>query len=243
MKKFKIKLLPVMFVMAVLSVAASAAVIFNMMEKSGNSLLTSQPDVNVPNYVGMTEEEAKSDKDFSFETEYVYNADVEEGVVISQKPKAPRLVKENSTVKLKVSMGVLTSEIPELEMYTKAQAEAILSEMDVNVYIKKVADKELPEGIVKGTDPQAGQFVNSGDTVTVYVTGAEKSTTATVPNLIGKDIAEARRLIVGSRLKIHKVDVQNDQPAGTVVWQNHGAGAQLPIGTPLEIHVSNGEHD
>lgn len=232
-----------MFVMAVLSVAASAAVIFNMMEKSGNSLLTSQPDVNVPNYVGMTEEEAKSDKGFSFETEYVYNAEVEEGVVISQKPKAPRLVKENSTVKLKVSLGVLTSEIPELEMYTKAQAEEILREMDVNVYIKKVSDKELPEGLVKGTDPQAGQLVNSGDTVTVYVTGAVKSTTATVPNLIGKDIAEARRLIVGARLKIHKVDVQTDQPAGTVVWQNHGAGAQLPIGTPLEIHVSNGEHD
>ena len=241
MKKFKIRLLSVAVVLAIASMAASALIIYNMLEKSGNPLLTNQPDITLPNFVGLTEEEVKAENDFAFEVEYVYNSEYEEGVVVSQKPKAPRSVKQNSVVKLKVSKGVLSGELPDLTMYTQTQAQEKLEELEVHVYIKKVEKRDMPEGVVVNMEPQAGQTVNAGDTVILYVSTAEKVTAAIVPNVVGKDISEARRLIIGARLKINLINVQSEEPVGTVIWQNHGAGAQLPQGTPLEIHVSAGQ--
>ena len=237
----KIKLLPIAFVLAVLSVAVSAFYIYNMLEKNGNPLITHQPDVELPNFVGLTETEVKAENDFVFEVEYMYNEEYEAGVVFAQKPKAPRAVKQHSAVKLKVSKGVMSSELPDLEMYTKEQAQKRLEEMGAHVYIKKVENAELPEGLVTGMDPQPGQIIKGGETVTLYVSTAEKITTATVPAVVGMDIADARREIIGARLKMNCINVQSEEPVGTVLWINHGAGAQLPQGTPLEVHVSAGK--
>ena len=212
-----------------------------MLEESGNPLLTSQPDVSLPNFVGLTETEVKAENNFVFDVEYVYSEEYEEGVVVAQKPKAPRAVKQHSAVKLKVSKGVMSSELPDLKMYTKEQAQKKLTELDLHVYIKKVEESEIPEGLVVSMEPEAGQIVKGGDTVTLYVSTAEKVTTAIVPNVLGKDVSDARREIIGARLKIHLVNIQSEEPVGTVVWQNHGAGAELPQGTLLEIHVSAGE--
>ena len=72
-KKIKIKILPVMLVLAILSVAASAYSIYNMLEKSNNPLLTNQPDVQLTNFVGMSEEQAIKDESFRYEFEYVFD--------------------------------------------------------------------------------------------------------------------------------------------------------------------------
>lgn len=241
--KFKIKILPVMLVLAVLSLAASAFYIYNMLEKSNNPLLTNKPDIALPNFVGMTEASAKADDKFDYEVEYVYSDEYEKDTVISQKPKAPRSVKEGSTVKLKVSKGVMTSEMPDVVMESRMLAQEKLNELGVHIYIQKEENKEIPAGLVIKTEPEAGAMVNSGEIVTVYIATAEKVKNGIVPNLIGKDVMDARKELVKSRLKVQIINVHHSDPVGTVVWQNHGAGAQLPIGTPVEIHVSNGEDD
>ena len=230
-----------MLVLAVLSVVAAIFSIYNMLEKSGNPLLTNKPDVILPNFVGMTKTEAEADSSFTYEFEYVYNDEYEKDIVVSQKPKAPRSVKEGSTVKLKVSKGVMTSEMPDVKMVSRQLAQEELEKLGAHIYFHKEVNDDIPVGMVIRTEPEAGAVVNSGDMVTVYVATAEKVKNGVVPNLIGKDVVEARKELVKSRLKVQIVNVHNSEPAGTVLWQNHGAGAQLPIGTPIEIHVSNGE--
>ena len=241
MKKIKIKVLPVAFVLAVISIIAAVAMIYNILEKSNNPLLTNQPDISLPNYVGKTESQATADGNFKFEVEYTYSDEFEKDVVISQKPKAPRSVKQNSTVKLKVSKGVMTSEMPDIRMVSQALAEETLNELGVHIYFQKEENTEMLPGLVIRTEPEAGVTVSSGEVVVVYVSTAEKVKNGVVPNLIGTDIMEARRALVKSRLRVNIINVQNPEPPGTVVWQNHGAGAQLPIGTPIELHVSAGE--
>ena len=230
-----------MLILAVVSVVAAVFSIYRILEKSNNPLLTNQPDVQLPNFVGMTEEQAVEEDGFNYEFEYVFDDENEEGVVISQKPKAPRSVKLNSTVKLKISKGPQTGEMPDVVLESRLLAEEKLNELGVHIYFQKVEDKEVPAGLVIKTEPEAGELINSGDMVTVYIATPEKIKNGIVPNLIGKDIVEARKAIVKSRLKVQVVNIHHSDPAGTVVWQNHGAGAQLPIGTPIEIHVSNGE--
>ncbi len=230
-----------MLILAVVSVVAAVFSIYRILEKSNNPLLTNQPDVQLPNFVGMTEEQAVEEDGFNYEFEYVFDDENEEGVIISQKPKAPRSVKLNSTVKLKISKGPQISEMPDVVLESRLLAEEKLNELGVHIYFQKVEDKEVPAGLVIKTEPEAGELINSGDMVTVYIATPEKIKNGIVPNLIGKDIVEARKAIVKSRLKVQVVNIHHSDPAGTVVWQNHGAGAQLPIGTPIEIHVSNGE--
>lgn len=238
-KKRKI-VLPVMLVLAVASVAGAAVLIYNILEKSENPLLTSQPDVNLPNFVGMTESEVKADENFNYEVEYVYNSEYEKDVVIAQKPTAPRTVKKSSTVILKVSKGVMTSTMPDLVKEPKIQAENKLSELDVDIYIKMKERDDFPEGLIIKTEPAAGETVKSGDVVTIYVAMEEIQRTRIVPNVVGEDVSEARRIISNAGLRVKVVETANEQPFGTVIWQNHGAGVELETGSLVEIHVSVG---
>ena len=238
-KKRKI-VLPVMAFLAIASVAGAVMLIYNILEKSDNPLLTNQPDISLPNFVGMTASEVMADENFNYEVEYVYNSEYEKDVVIAQKPTAPRTVKKSSTVILKISNGVMTGTMPDLVKQPKIQAEKALAEMGVDIYIKMEERDDFPEGLVIKTEPAAGETVNSGDVVTIYVAMEEIQRTRIVPNVVGVDVAEARRLISNSGLRVQVVETANEQPAGTVIWQNHGGGVELPTGSLIEIHVSVG---
>lgn len=240
-KKKRRLALPIMAVLAIASVAAAYALIYNILEKSENPLLTSQPDVSLPNFVGMTENEVMADDDFQYEVEYVYNSEYDKDVVVSQKPTAPRTVKKNSIVKLKVSKGVMTSEMPDLVKQPKNQAQSILEELGVDVYIKMEETSDFPEGLVMKTEPEAGAAVNSGEVVTIYIAAEEVQRTRISPNVIGMQVKEARTAISTSGLRVKVVLTANPEPPGTVIWQEHGPGAELPVGTLVEIHVSVGE--
>ncbi|MBR2028607.1 MAG: PASTA domain-containing protein [Oscillospiraceae bacterium] len=232
--------LPVMAVLATASVIAAVGLIYNILEKSENPLITNQPDVSLPNFVGMTVDEAMAEKSFNYEVEYVYNSEYAEDTVISQKPTAPRTVKQNSLVMLKVSKGVMTSIMPDLAKQPKIQAELKLAELGVDVYIKMEETDEFPEGLVIKTEPEAGVPVSSGDVVTIYIAVEEISRTRVVPHVVGLDVAKAKEAINTSGLRVKVVETVNEQPAGTVIWQNHGAGVELAVGSVVEIHVSLG---
>ena len=239
-KKKRKLVLPIMAFLATASVVCAVMLIYNILEKSENPLLTSQPDVSLPSFVGLSVSEVMADKDFNYEVEYVYNSEYDKDVVIAQKPTAPRTVKKNSTVILKVSQGVMSSIMPDLVKEPKIQAEKELSELGVDIYIKMEERDDFPEGLVIKTEPAAGETVNSGDVVTIFVAMEEIQRTRFVPNVIGSDVTEARRVISNSGLRVKVVETVNEQPMGTVIWQNHGAGVELPTGSVVEIHVSVG---
>lgn len=232
--------LPVMATLAVVSVLSAVYLIYNILEKSNNPLLTNQPDISLPNFVGMTETQVNENVDFQYETEYVYSNEYEKDVVISQKPTAPRTVKKNSIVKLKISKGVMTSTMPDLEKQPRNQAEMALRETGADIYIKMEERNDFPEGLVIRTEPQAGETISSSDVVTLYVAVEEVKRTRTVPLVVGSHVDDARRMISNAGLRVRVVETVNEQPPGTVIWQQHGAGAELPVSTQIEIHVSIG---
>ena len=240
-KKRRKLILPVMIFLAVASVGAAAFLIYNILEKSDNPLLTSQPDIILPNFVGMTESQVKDNDDFHYEIEYAYNSEYDKDVVIAQKPTAPRTVKKNSYVKLKVSKGVMESIMPDLTKQPKIQAQNKLEALGVDIYIKMEETADFPEGLVLRTEPEAGETVYSGDVVTIYIAAEEVQRTRISPNVIGLTVEEARQAIYTSGLRVKVVFTANEQPAGTVIWQEHGPGAELPVGTQVEIHVSAGQ--
>lgn len=99
-KKGKKLLLPVLAGLATAFAVSAVIAISFIFRLSGNSLLSNKPDVELPNFIGMTEKQVKSsDYNFKYEIEYIFNDEYEKDVVFAQSPKSPRTVKEDSTVK------------------------------------------------------------------------------------------------------------------------------------------------
>lgn len=230
-----------MLILAAIFVAASVGLIYIILEKSSNPLLTKQPDVQLPSFVGMTETQAKDAGDFTYEIEYMYNSEYDEGVVFAQKPTAPRTVKANSTVKLKVSKGALIAEMPDLVKEPRSKAEIELAKYGVDIYIKMEESTTMPEGLVIRTQPASGESIKSGDVVTIYIATDEVDSNRIVPGVVGMNIEDAKKKLTQSGFSTRMVLTANEQPAGTVIWQSLGEGAQVRVGTVVELHVSAGQ--
>lgn len=110
-------------------------------------------DVNLPNFVGMTKEEAQKEADkikVKLEFEEEFSADVEKGKVISQDPefKENSKIKEKSTVKLKISKGTELVKVPKVTGMEKEEAIKTLEDLGLKVEIKEETSKKVEEGYV-----------------------------------------------------------------------------------------------
>ena len=236
-------LLPVMAGLATAFLVSAVVGIYFIFKLSGNPLLTKQPDVDLPSFVGMTVSQAKSDNDFKFEIEYIYNDEYEKDIVFSQTPKAPRTVKKNSTVKLRVSKGVMTSEMPDLKNYTRAEAEKILADLGVNIAIETEETKDVVNGSVVRTDPEKGYIVSSGSLVTIYVAVDPTMQNRTVPNVVGcENLTTARKAISAAGLRVGSYTLSESyEPEGSVIAQTPVAGEEVPAGSAVVLVVSSGK--
>ncbi|MBQ7007446.1 MAG: PASTA domain-containing protein, partial [Oscillospiraceae bacterium] len=242
-KKGKRLLLPIMAGLAAAFMISAVVAITFIFKMSGNSLLSNQPEIELPSFVGMTESQVKqSGYNLKFEYEYQYNDEYEKDIVFAQTPKAPRTVKENSTVTLKVSKGVMTSEMPELKNFTRAEAQKILEEMGVNIAVDTIETKDVVDGNVVKTSPEAGELVTSGSTVTIYIAIDQEKNTREVPNVVGSaDLATARRAITAAGLRVENyTQAESFDPVGTVIAQSPAAGSELQAGGGVTLVISSG---
>ncbi|MBR6519334.1 MAG: Stk1 family PASTA domain-containing Ser/Thr kinase [Oscillospiraceae bacterium] len=242
-KKGKKLLLPVLAGLATAFAVSAVIAISFIFRLSGNSLLSNKPDVELPNFIGMTEKQVKSsDYNFKYEIEYIFNDEYEKDVVFGQSPKSPRTVKEDSTVKLKISKGVMSSEMPDLKNYTRSEAQKILADLGVNVSIETVDTKSVPNGNVIKTDPEAGTIVTSGSLFTIYVAIDQELRTKKVPNVIGaEDIEAARKAITAAGMRVGAITYEESHdPEGTIIGQSPKAGKEVAIGTAISLIISEG---
>ena len=212
---------------------------------SGNPLLTRRRDVELPNFVGMNESEVKNaGYGFKYNFEYVTSRQPS-GTVIFQTPKPPKSVKENGTVKLKISKGPTTSQLKDLTGYSRADAESYLSDLDVNVDIIIENNKSVSMGHVIRTDPAMGSIVESGSTVTLVVSTGDLDkikTHVSVPSVIGfTNLTDAGKTLAASDVVIGSYTYREDgSRAGTIIEQNPAAGEYVSAGTRVNLVVSSG---
>jgi len=98
----------------------------------------------------------------------------EPGTVIDQDPAADEEVEEGAPVNLTVVAQPDLVAIPPLEGSTPEEAQAALVELGLEPVLQDQASDTIDEGLVIGTDPPAGDEVEPGSPVTVFVsTGAD----------------------------------------------------------------------
>ena len=209
--------------------------------------LTNPPEVEMPNVVGLSKEEAQKEIEnvkliFEINKEE-YNKDVPEGYVISQDPiymERFNKVKQGSTVKVVISKGQEKTTVPKVVGMKKEEAITALEEAKLKVEIIEENSKKVEEGYVisQETEPQTEIF--AGDTVKIHVsTGVEK---VVVPDVIGKTPEEAKKALEEAGFTVVVTNEEDSSKAtGVVLKQSLDVGETVEKGGSITITVNSFE--
>lgn len=207
-------------------------------------LKAGQPkDVNLPNFVGQTLEEAKvtlGKTKLTLETEEVFDDEVEAGKIISQEPPYSEgaTVKENTTVKLKISKGSEMVEMIKVVGMTYEEAEQKLKdEMHLNVERKEETSKTVEKDIVIKQDIAEGKQIKVGETVTLTVSIGTGLKDVAMPYVIGDTEAEAKKKLADLTV-IVAYEEDMSKANGKVLKQSIEAGTTVEEKTKVTITVN-----
>ncbi|MDN3294109.1 Stk1 family PASTA domain-containing Ser/Thr kinase [Streptomyces ficellus] len=194
--------------------------------------------VDVPKLVGKNMAEAK---DIAKELGVLVaqagteRCDQPKNTICSQTPESGTM-KEGETVSVKVSEGAPKVEVPNVMEQSEETATASLKDKGFEVKVEyKESDKDPGEVIEQ--NPSAGTEAEKGTEVTITVSKQEQQTVAPV---VGSQFDAAKQQLETLEFKVTRVDVDSDQPAGTVIEQNPAGNSKAPKGSEVTLKVSKG---
>ena len=200
-------------------------------------------DVNLPNLVGRTLNEAKallSNTQITIETEEEYNEEVEAGQIFYQEP--PYIegyqVKENSSIKVKISKGTEMVTMKKVVGMKFEEAEALIeNELHLKIEKKEETSKTVEAGVVIKQTPEEGEEVKVGSTVEVTVSTGTGIKQLSVPYVIGDTEADAKKKLQGLDVTI-VYEEDTTKVDGRVLKQSIEAGTTVDEKTKINITVN-----
>ena len=206
--------------------------------------LTNPKEVEMPNIVGLTKDEAQQRIEgakLKFEVaSEEYNKDVEENHVISQDPtyvEGYNKVKEGSTVKVVLSKGTEKTKVPKVVGMSQEDAVTAIEDAKLKAEIVEETSKKVQEGYVISQETDANTEVDAGETVKIHVsTGVEK---ATVPGVVGKSQDEAKKTLQDLGFVVTVTTAEDSsKDNGVVLKQSLDEGKSVEKGSAITITVN-----
>ena len=206
--------------------------------------LTNREEVKVPNFRGMTLEEAQDAADkYNLkvkEGQEVISEDIEKGCIVSQDPSADEKVKEGSTITVNISKGMGEGNVPNLVGKTEDELSDYLKAAGFKLGKVSSEPSDKAEGIVIRQSPKAGETAEKGTAIDVVVSDGTLNN-AVVPYLIGMSLSDAKAALAAAGLECGKVTSDYSSAAeGEVIWQEYSSNTQLKKGTSVKLKVSAG---
>ncbi len=191
----------------------------------------------VPDLVGSTLAEAKrqlaaTNLALGKVTE-AFDEKVPEGQVVSLDPKVGTSLKRDAKVALVVSKGREPVEVPDYTGKKADDATKALTDLGLKVDASTQENSDtVATGDVISQDPRDGTLFR-GDTVTLVV--SKGPVMVDVPNVIGKQVGEARTILEGAGFQV-KVERALGGIFGTVRFQDPEKG-QAPKGSTVTVTI------
>lgn len=232
-----------------------AVVAFFAMRMVGNNNETQT--LTVPQFVGLNyTKDIKGNKDYSdfnFQiTEQEFSQDeadskgYADGDVIDQNPRAKTTIDVGTEVALTLASVVdnadeetNTVSVPSLAGKSYEDAQSALRAKGLKAKRTEKTSESVAQGYVIGSDPDAGEDVEVGSTVTVVVSSGSANTNKTVPNLKGMTTEQASAALEKAGLSLGSVHEQEStETAGTVISQTVPYGTEVAKGTSVGITIA-----
>ena len=207
-------------------------------------MYVSGSEINVPNVVGMTEEEAievLKDADFNPQlSDTSYGVSLPPGRIFLQKPEAGKIVKEGRTIYLFLSGGEQIIALPMLKGKSVRDARFALERIGLKLgKIEELASSH-PKDMVFDQQFAEGTKLKKGQSVGISVSIGKGAGNISVPDLIGKSLTEAQRILSDSTLSVGKVNYQisNTLLPNTVLDQYPAPGNKLNSGSSVDLFLT-----
>ena len=204
--------------------------------------------VAVPNVVGLTQAEAKSQIEqagFTWELnpDKVTSDTVAEGSVASTDPTAGTQAEKGATVRVTISSGPDSVTLPDNlvgmspdDARKAIEALGLKWELDAS----KVASDTVPEGKIAQTNPSPGSKVKAGQTIRAYLSSG--SDQVDVPDLSGMTQDQARSTLKGVGLELGNVtSIDSEKEKDRIVEQDPATGTKVKKGTTVGVSISSGK--
>lgn len=233
-------MLPIFFGMAVAFVIGAAILVYLIFTNSTNSFFSKHADVQLINFVGMTEDEFRaSDYNSSLLAKWVYEYnDAPEGTIFQQNPKQGRTVKVGQKVTLKVSLGTQWVTVPDVKTYVSDDAKKTLQDSGLQVVSKYVEDESVAAGTVVYTEPAGGETVEGGSTVNMYIARSKRDNMVSVTSVTGLQVSEGTADLQRQNLVVSVVEQPSSEAEGTILNQEPAAGTQVRIRSTVRLYVA-----
>ena len=202
--------------------------------------------VPVPEIVGKTSEEAQRAVEDAGLTWAAPTRDfsdtVPDGSVISCEPSPGDSARLNQEVTAVVSRGVEQKKVPDVVGKTQEDATKAITDAGLTLgAITQEYSSSVASGQVVSSDPAAGTSVAHSSAVAIVVSRGRQ--TATVPDVTGMNVDQARTTLEAAGLKLGtQTQAFSDSAAlGTVVSSNPAAGANgVYNGDSVAVTISKG---
>ena len=170
-----------------------------------------------------------------------YAPEEPKGIVLGQNPEAGAVVKEGRSVQLVVSTNVQMVAVPNVVLTTLRDAKFAITSSGLAVgAVRWRPSRDVPRGIVLEQSADAQGKIENGTPIDLIVSSGRVIKEAIVPNLIDKSLAEVKKLLSESYLKLGRVS-KNYLPMllpGTVINQSIDSTTTVPPYTEIDLVVS-----
>ena len=196
------------------------------------------PDLVGRNYYELGEDYVNFDIQVN-QTDYsAYDKDI----IYAQDIPAGTEVKLGQTVNIGLSLGFAQSIVPDVRNYQFEYAQKFLEQSGfaTEIVYEPSLNGTAQNNVIR-TVPSAGDEVNVGSKITMYVSEGLGAESAQVQDFTGMLLSDALNLCEMYGLEVETVPVPALQAENVVVSQNIEAGTSVPFHTIITLTYSNGE--
>jgi serine/threonine-protein kinase len=201
--------------------------------------------VTVPSVVGLSFEDAKKKLDDSglegLQGDIRYDPSKPIGTVIEQNPPSEQVVKDGRRIYLIISGGEQLYDVPNLVGRSLREAKFMLTQRNLEAQeVEYKPSVQYPSGIVLSQLEHAGSKVKKGTLIGLVISTGMESGDIKVPDLTGKNVEDAKKLILQYKLTIGKINYQpsSSLPVNAVIDQYPKANAMAKENTKVDLFVN-----
>ena len=201
--------------------------------------------VKVPSVTGLNFEEAKLKLDEAglegTQGDIRYDPSKPIGTVLDQIPPADQVVKDGRRIYLIISGGEQLYDVPNLIGRSLREGKFMLSQRNLlSQEVEYKASVQYPAGIILGQLETAGSKVKKGTMIGLIVSTGMESGDIKVPDVTGKNIEEAKKLLIASKLTIGKINYQptDNLPLNAVIDQYPKANSMTKENQKVDLFVN-----
>lgn len=201
--------------------------------------------VKVPSVTGLSFEEAKKLLDDAglegVQGDIRYDPSKPIGTVVEQNPLTDQVVKDGRRIYLVISGGEQLYDVPNLVGRTLREAKFVLNQRNLEVQeVEYKPSVQYPSGIVLMQIESAGSKVKKGTQIGVVVSTGMESGDIKVPDITGKNIEEAKKLLAANKLTLGKINYQPsvNVPVNSVIDQYPKANTMAKENQKIDVFVN-----